>query len=191
MTYTRTCTAWICALTFFAAACNGKSGPRCGNDRMDEGEVCDGAELGPTPPSCLEEGFRGGAIDCGADCLSFDTTGCSSEAVCGNSIVEFPEECDGALPAGADCQTRGFDRGTISCTESCTLDVGACIVDYCGDCTSNGEEECDGADNGGSGCTDAGFGGGDLDCRPDCTCDLSGCTDGCGNGVLDGGDACD
>ncbi len=188
---TRFVAAWLCTLALLPAGCGGKDGARCGDDRIDEEEVCDGAELGPAPPSCMEEGFRGGTIACAADCLSFDTSGCSSEATCGNAIIEFPEECDGALPADADCRTRGFDRGTISCTESCTLDVGACIVEYCGDGILNGGEQCDGTDHGGSGCSDLGFAGGDPGCRPDCTLDLAGCTDGCGNGVLDGDDACD
>ncbi len=191
MTGKRIGTAWFCSLVLLTAGCKGRDGPRCGNDRIDDDEICDGAELGPAPPSCLEEGFRGGTIACGADCLSFDTSACSSEATCGNSIIEFPEECDGALPAGADCRTRGFDRGTISCTESCTLDVGACIVEYCGDGIRSGEEQCDGLDHGGSRCTDLGFAGGDLGCRPDCTLGLAGCRDGCGNGILDGGDTCD
>jgi hypothetical protein len=191
MTSTRTCTAWLGALLILAAACGDGGGPRCGNDRIEGDEICDGAELGPAPPSCLEEGFRGGTIACAQDCLSFDTSGCSSTATCGNSVIEFPEECDGALPAAADCTSRGFDRGTISCTESCTLDVRACVVDFCGDGARGGEEDCDGDDLGGAGCTDLGFSGGDLGCRRDCTFDLTGCSDGCGNGTIDGDDTCD
>jgi cysteine-rich repeat protein len=47
----------------------------CGNGIIEEGEECDGENLGVA--SCQSEGFFGGALACGASC-SFVTTGCYS-----------------------------------------------------------------------------------------------------------------
>lgn len=51
-------------------------------------------------------------------------------------------------------------------------------------------EECDGLDLGGSLCGDLGYDAGSLSCATDCTFDLGKCRT-CGNGVLEGDEACD
>jgi hypothetical protein len=177
--------------TFDTSACTGGGG--CGDGVIEDPEVCDGDNLGDPARTCADEGFRGGIIACADDCLSFDTSGCTNETDCGNGETEFPEECDGTVPTGVDCTSRGFTSGTIACTDDCTLDVSGCVAEYCGDDAINGTEECDGSDLGSPAatCSDEGFSGGTIACADDCTLDVSSCTGGCGNGVTDGSDVCD
>lgn len=58
------------------------------------------------------------------------------QAVCGNSAVEFGEECD---PAGKKCYTRDFQEGR--CTPSCTCTIYKGI--WCGDNVVDSTEECE------------------------------------------------
>jgi len=48
--------------------------------------------------------------------------------VCGNSVVEAGESCDGTNFGGATCATAlgGGSTGNLSCTFSCSLDTSAC-----------------------------------------------------------------
>lgn len=97
-------------------------------------------------------------------------------STCGNYIIEGNEECDGEVPEGANCETLGYDGGTLACTDTCTFDTGDCTTtepeEYCG----NGY--CAGADLG-------------EDCNT-CPADCPGRTTGrpsgrfcCGNGVYE------
>jgi PGF-pre-PGF domain-containing protein len=45
--------------------------------------------------------------------------------VCGNNIREGAEECDGTDIAGQTCQSKGFDSGTLKCSQ-CVFDVSGC-----------------------------------------------------------------
>jgi hypothetical protein len=84
----------------------------CGNGVREEGETCDGDDLGEAP-ACSEPsgesfpgaGERDGALRCRADCLSLDASGCRE--VCGNcadddgdGLVDFEDpDCCGGAPA--------------------------------------------------------------------------------------------
>jgi hypothetical protein len=46
--------------------------------------------------------------------------------VCGNSIIEAPEQCDGDNVGGISCASIGFLSGRISCEDDCTYDVEDC-----------------------------------------------------------------
>jgi len=46
--------------------------------------------------------------------------------VCGDSIVESPEECDSSSLNGASCTTQGFTGGTLSCSSACEFDTSSC-----------------------------------------------------------------
>lgn len=47
----------------------------CGNGQIEVGEVCDGSNL--DGQTCADVGnFTGGTLACGADCTSYDTSGC-------------------------------------------------------------------------------------------------------------------
>lgn len=52
------------------------SAAACGNNRIQQAEVCDGANL--DGQSCTTLGFEGGSLACAADCSAFDTIACAT-----------------------------------------------------------------------------------------------------------------
>ncbi|MCK5801174.1 MAG: proprotein convertase P-domain-containing protein [Lentisphaeria bacterium] len=99
----------------------------CGNKRLEEGEVCDGSDLGGT--ACADLGYAGGSLGCVPGCDRFDESGCTFEPDCGNGVIEFPEVCDGQNLAGNDCIAFGFTTGEIGCAEPCdAFDVSGCVL---------------------------------------------------------------
>jgi len=156
----------------------------CGDDALDRGEQCDGAQLDGMDCIGLGMGFGGGTLECADDC-TFDTAGCFS---CGNELVEGTEQCDGTQLGGATCESEGFVNGRLACAPDCTFDITGC--GSCGDDVIDMGEQCDGMALGGATCASEGFVDGTLACAPDCSFDTAGCTT-CGNGVVDMGEACD
>lgn len=66
-------------------------------------------------------------------------------AVCGNSLREVGEECDGTDLSGVTCESLGYGSGNLSCAESCTYDVSGCVAGpVCGDgiCAGQPNEDC-------------------------------------------------
>ena len=76
--------------------------------------------------------------------------------ICGNSILERPEECDGANRGGATCQSLGYDEGRLSCGEpdgpllqKCKILTNFCYYEHT-ECSENscitvrgqGQDEC-------------------------------------------------
>ena len=51
--------------------------------------------------------------------------------ICGNGVLEAPEECDGTELGGATCESLdlGFNGGTLSCRPACGIDADACTTD--------------------------------------------------------------
>ena len=47
-------------------------------------------------------------------------------SVCGNSIEEGGEQCDGADLGGETCVSRGFSGGALSCNPDCTFNTSNC-----------------------------------------------------------------
>ena len=47
--------------------------------------------------------------------------------VCGDNVIQFPEECDGVDLGLANCVTKGYDSGTLGCHLNCTFDTSSCI----------------------------------------------------------------
>lgn len=76
----------------------------------------------------------------------------------------------------------------VTCPEDCPISV-------CGDGHVQVGEDCDGVNLNGHDCLslDLGFTGGDLGCTATCAFDTEGCValPGCGNGVVEPGEACD
>lgn len=71
----------------------GDVGQFCDEDGVKEqGEECDGSDLGTPAETCQDLGFTGGTLSCNNKC-QFVTTSCTA-AGCGNGILEGSEKCD-------------------------------------------------------------------------------------------------
>lgn len=156
----------------------------CGNETVEGGEVCDGADLDTN--SCVTQGLDGGALSCNAICTGFELSACTT--VCGNGVQAGSESCDGADLDGNTCTTVGLDFGTLACDGSCQFDTSACTL--CGDGLREDPEACDTDDLNGETCISLGLDSGTLACTPVCSFDLSQCV-GCGNNQIDSGEVCD
>ena len=159
--------------TFDVRACG-----RCGNGRIDPGEVCDGYAV-----TAVCE--NGGRAVCRPDCRGLDLANSCRDVAgpCGDGMREGGEQCDGSDTPG--CQPLGFDAGLAACRMDCTVDPSGCT--RCGNGQKEPGEPCDGADLGGASCPE----GGTLRCADDCSqLDRSGCFF-CGNGRREGDEECD
>jgi len=149
--------------SFVLAACTGCGGPVCGDDVVDTGEECDGANL--DGETCVSQGCSGGTLACDGTC-GFDLTGCTdcTGPVCGDDVVDTGEECDGANLDGETCVSQGCSGGTLACDGACGFDLSGCTdcgtpncVDNDGTCPTGCDEstdnDCATADDGGCGCT--------------------------------------
>ncbi len=166
-----------------------KTTPGCGDGILQEGEVCDGAELAGA--SCETLGYGGGTLACAADCGALDASGCVS--TCGNGVLETGETCD-------DDNTAAGDGCAADCTVeagwNCTEDTPSVCTSVCGDDLVVGAEACDGAALGGQTCELLGYYGGELACLADCSgfdlapCEAAGT---CGDGIHQGasGEPCE
>jgi hypothetical protein len=105
----------------------------CGNGDIDEGEDCDGNNLGDA--TCESQGYLGGDLAC-QDCV-FDESGCEP-LPCGNGDIDDGEECDGDNLDGWICEDYGFDTGALGCTDACMLDAAGCTG-----CDDDASEEND------------------------------------------------
>jgi hypothetical protein len=99
----------------------------CGDGIRNNGEACDGADLGGQ--TCVSLHFYGQTpgttgLTCNSQC-SLDTRGCFG--YCGDGIVNGPEECDGAPTSSPVlCSQFGYDRGVVGCTASCKRTFANC-----------------------------------------------------------------
>jgi cysteine-rich repeat protein len=104
--------------------CPGDCCPNCGNNMIDAGENCDGNDLASY--SCEDFCYEGGTLSCTSYC-DFDLTQCTGTGpVCGDGLAECEERCDDTDLRGKDCNTLGYDGGTLSCDTDCTFDVSGC-----------------------------------------------------------------
>ena len=54
--------------------------------------------------------------------------------VCGDGVVQSPEECDGQDLNGTTCVDFGFAGGVLTCDPTCRLDTSGCVTPpRCGD----------------------------------------------------------
>jgi len=194
-------------------ACSGQ----CGDGMIDPAhEECDAPELDGMSCMTLPERYYGGNLNCTPTCF-FDTSECQLAGRCGDGLLRpGPEECDGGDFDGATCGTSWlFDEpgqpgdqhgrylGALACRTDCTIDTSTCS-EFCGDGILNGPEPCDAGaldwpdqteDDrylGSASCRSFGYQFGALMCVDECTkIDLAGCSGRCGDGVVQGDEACD
>jgi len=158
----------------------------CGNDLVEDGEICDGTDLAGATCTNLGRGFTGGTLGCNALCNGYEYSGC-----CGDNMRSALELCDGTDLGGQTCESQGYRGGSLACASSCDrFDISACF--QCGNDVTETGETCDGQDIGSTQCSDLGFSGGILRCASTCgSFDLSACVGGCGNGVIEDDETCD
>ncbi len=114
----------------------------CGNDQVDPGEACDGADLGGYTCEDLLEGFTGGTLSCFSTC-QLDTSRCTTN--CTNVCTLGSSQCNTAATGVETCIT-----GASGCTEWSNAPCGAgtplcrndggtptCVIDCTGACTPN------------------------------------------------------
>jgi hypothetical protein len=113
----------------------------CGNGTIDDGEECDGGNLGGA--TCSSEGFFGGTLSCSSNC-TLNTSQCTN---CGNNVINAGEVCDGSALGGATCTSQGCTGGALGCNATCS-GYDRTFCSGCPPCNSNGTcdagEDCNG-----------------------------------------------
>ncbi len=176
--------------------------PKCGNGIIDPTEECDGNNTGPLNEQCSQyspQTFTGGVLKCKSDC-KLDTSACNGiVGICGNSLVNIGESCDGTTFGSIkDCKDyNDFSGGLIKCASNCKLDTSLCVpIDKCGNTIIDPSESCDGNYFGALNTSCAAyapvFKRGDIKCAS-CKLDTSSCEEKpkCGNGFIDQDELCD
>jgi len=173
--------------TFDISDCSGTP-PECGNDLVELGEECEGADL--TGLTCQDFGYGDPAgLACTEGC-ELDTSGCTAE--CGNGFGDPGEACDDGNTddcdgCRGDCSTTetgcgdGYLCGPEACddgnTDDCDGCSATCTLEGCGNGVQECAEQCDGTDLTGETCEGLGHDGGPLDCDVNCGFDEGLCID--------------
>ena len=173
---------------------------KCGNGKIDAGEVCDGSLLNNATCSSQVGYGSTGTLKCNSTCSGYDKSGCSEAVKCGNGVIDAGEVCDGSLLNDWTClkQVGYGSTGTPACNSTCTgYTNGTCTAEVkCGNGKLDDGEICDGTLLNGATCATAlGSGStGMLRCNNTCDgYDMTNCStpETCGNGVIDAGEECD
>lgn len=169
-----------------------EGGGECGNGVQEDGEACDGGDLGGA--TCESEGFGGGGLACNDDC-TLDTSNCTA---CGNGVADEGEECDGSdLGEHSNCADLNLGNADepLTCNEACMYDFGECSG--CGDGVVTDPEQCEPAGEllekdelNGATCEALGFDAGLLGCTEGCTFNTDSCYS-CGDAIQQGQEECD
>ncbi|MDP6547363.1 MAG: hypothetical protein QF917_00170 [Candidatus Woesearchaeota archaeon] len=103
----------------------------CGNGIIDQGELCDGTNLGSITDSCTDYStfFNSGTLSCGNDCM-LNTNNCEESPSCGNGRLDSGELCDGTnfgniTDLSCFSYNENFINGTLTCN-SCDLSTSKC-----------------------------------------------------------------
>jgi alpha-tubulin suppressor-like RCC1 family protein len=166
---------------------DGPDVPCDGDGVRDEGETCDGTDLGGF--TCERLGYHGGTLACTPGCL-WDAADCQATGFCGDGALQTgAEACEGTDLGGASCESLGFSGGFLACGDDCAFDTSDCQAICNSDGVKDQWEICDRNDLGGASCASLGYHGGALACTSACTFNLEDCiaSGRCGDGVLDEG----
>lgn len=68
--------------------------------------------------------FCSGPASAGAQSVTITAT---AQTLCGDSVVQPPEQCDGVNLNGATCASLGYSGGTLSCASNCVFVTDQCI----------------------------------------------------------------
>ena len=106
----------------------------CGNDVLDNGELCDGDKFGDMTNYCADwaPNFIGGKVSCTEDCEP-DFNECVEQDICGDGQLSDNESCDGSLFMLNEKTCSGwsnrFSSGSVHCTSNCTIDYSECQLE--------------------------------------------------------------
>jgi subtilisin-like proprotein convertase family protein len=167
--------------------------PSTSTDPTDPDSSSTDPDSSSTDPDSSSTDPDSSSTDPGSSSTDPGSSSSSGGELCGNGEIDDGEECDGDALGGADCESEGFDQGTISC-DACALDTTACVLLTCGNGALDGKELCDGGTLDGADCVSEGFAlGGELACASSCAdYDTSGCiVSDCGNDIIEGPEVCD
>ncbi len=111
----------ICAVENGWSCTGGQTSPSvcggiCGDGQIVGNELCDGTSLGGASCTSIGQGYTGGVLACGANCLSYNTIGCTT--------------------SGGDCDIDNDLYGTIGSSGSCCGDGTQVCIGH-NDCDDN------------------------------------------------------
>lgn len=118
--------------TLLITACDeGGTQSVCGNKTLEKGELCDATDFGQKTCADFNVLWTQGQLVCADDCKSIDTKQCAEKtpSVCGNSILEEGEECDGGIENKA-CEDIDTKRpfGQLQCSKQCKISTSWCFA---------------------------------------------------------------
>jgi hypothetical protein len=99
-------------------------------------------------------------------------TGGGTYVVCGNSLIDGNESCDGSALGGETCEGLGFASGALGCTTGCGFDVSGCVAGGGGGLPATGQTTAYGPGSDGAiqaGCAQSYTDNGDGTITDNCT----------------------
>jgi hypothetical protein len=186
-------------MVFLFVSCSDGSGnvddeakAECGNDVVEEGEVCDGNKKACSE---VDSSFSSGEASCNSTCDGWDKSECvaGGKAECGNEIIEEGEICDGNEKDCVEIDDVKYSGGKAACNDGCDgwIEDNCELAALCGNGNLDGDEVCDG---GAIDCSALGEGytSGIATCVDTCDAwDTSNCLPKCGNEIIEEGEECE
>ena len=123
--------------------------PKCGNNKPDDGEACDGSWFGAKMCSVTGQTIKDpDGFLCTNNCQTVDSSKACAPGSCGDGNLDTGEACDGqrfsddakVCPDGMQPKTAP----TWLCDKNCTVNTLEACEPVCGDKKVVGNESCDG-----------------------------------------------